>query len=90
MAHEACDSTLCVPVETGPCAGGSACSVPCAPDPDPDGVPGSGDEQDLCPELAATWPGLAGVTCRSFDYARSFEDARGEAQQLLAPLTVCR
>ena len=67
--HEACDSDLCVPAREGTaCAGGGVCSVPCDPDPDPDGVPGSGDERDRCAEPDFGNAYHRASTCRPFTY----------------------
>ncbi len=81
-AHADCDSDLCVPARAeGACAGGSVCSVPCDPDPDPDGVPGSGDERDRCALVASTGDYHAGSRCEPLLY---------EADGVSVSVQVCR
>lgn len=81
-SHGDCDGDLCVPArEGGSCAGGGVCTTPCDPTPDPDGVPGSGDERDRCALVETTGDALVGSTCQPFLYERD-----GVAQTL----RVCR
>ncbi len=70
-AHEDCDTGVCVPARPGtPCEGGGVCSSPCDPDPDPDGVPGSGDERDRCASVPSQGDYHGRSTCLPFTYVR--------------------